>query len=165
MADFTSRFVRWFAYEQDAHAKMLASLRAAERTHAASPDYQKAVDLAAHLVAARRMWLFRLGANPHKPAAGLFPAGTRVEDVAAGFHETHALWSAWFARLTDADLSRVVEFEAASGGRFRDSVEDILTQLFGHSSYHRGQIALLLRRIGAEPAPTDFIFWARDGRG
>jgi len=33
--------------------------------------------------------------------------------------------------------------------------------LFGHSWYHRGQIAMLLRSIGAEPAVTDIVFWAR----
>jgi len=41
-------------------------------------------------------------------------------------------------------------------------VEDILAQLFGHSWYHRGQIALLVRSIGAEPAATDFVYWARE---
>ena len=28
--------------------------------------------------------------------------------------------------------------------------------------YHRGQIALLLRAVGAEPVPTDFLFWTRE---
>jgi len=41
-------------------------------------------------------------------------------------------------------------------------VEDILAQLFGHSWYHRGQIALLVRSIGAEPAATDFVYWTRE---
>ncbi|MFL6198680.1 MAG: DinB family protein [Thermoanaerobaculia bacterium] len=38
----------------------------------------------------------------------------------------------------------------------------ILTQLFGHSWYHRGQIAQLVRALGAEPAVTDFVFWSRE---
>jgi uncharacterized damage-inducible protein DinB len=41
-------------------------------------------------------------------------------------------------------------------------VEDILTQLFGHSSYHRGQVALLIRDLGGEPAVTDYVFWVRE---
>lgn len=41
-------------------------------------------------------------------------------------------------------------------------VEDILTQLFGHSWYHRGQIALLVRACGGQPAETDFVFWTRE---
>jgi uncharacterized damage-inducible protein DinB len=38
---------------------------------------------------------------------------------------------------------------------------DILAQLFGHSWYHRGQIAMLVRAAGGEPAVTDRIDWCR----
>ena len=31
-----------------------------------------------------------------------------------------------------------------------------------HSWYHRGQIATLVRALGAEPAVTDFVFWSRE---
>ncbi len=41
-------------------------------------------------------------------------------------------------------------------------VADVLTQLHGHSLYHRGQIASLVRAAGGEPAKTDFIFWSRE---
>ena len=54
------------------------------------------------------------------------------------------------------------EYQSLDGPWFRNSVEDILTQLFGHSWYHRGQIAALIRALGEEPAVTDFVFWARD---
>jgi uncharacterized damage-inducible protein DinB len=53
-------------------------------------------------------------------------------------------------------------YQSYEGPRFRSTIEDILTRLFGHSWYHRGQIAMLLRSIGAEPAVTDFVFWARE---
>jgi uncharacterized damage-inducible protein DinB len=33
-----------------------------------------------------------------------------------------------------------------------------------HSHYHRGQIATLVRQIGATPAVTDFIAFCRLGR-
>ena len=56
--------------------------------------------------------------------------------------------------------------ECTSPTRIRPlGVEDILTQLHGHSLYHRGQIALLLRAMGAEPVSTDFVFWTRESLG
>jgi uncharacterized damage-inducible protein DinB len=67
--------------------------------------------------------------------------------------------SDYLDQLEDTDLARVFEYE---GPRFRNTIEEILTQLFGHSWYHRGQIAQLLRSIGAEPAVTDYVFWARE---
>jgi hypothetical protein len=29
-----------------------------------------------------------------------------------------------------------------------------------HSTYHRGQVASKLKRLGAEQPATDFVFWA-----
>ena len=47
-------------------------------------------------------------------------------------------------------------------GWFRNRVEDILAQLYGHSLYHRGQVAQLVRSLDEKPVTTDFIFWARE---
>ena len=58
--------------------------------------------------------------------------------------------------------NRELEYQSLDAGRFRNRIEDILTQLFGHSWYHRGQIAMLIRAAGGEPAVTDLIFWCRE---
>jgi uncharacterized damage-inducible protein DinB len=155
------RYRYLFTYEQDAHAKTLASLDAAASELAGTPGFQQALDLAAHLVAARRMWLFRFGILPAPPAS-LFPRGTALDRLKPDFTEMHGIWEDYLGGLTDGDLDRVFEYTAIDGGRFRNRIDDILTQLFGHSSYHRGQIALLLRQHGAEPAVTDFVFWVRE---
>ena len=113
-----------------------------------------------HLVAARRMWLFRLGFL--KENAELFPGTPDIAALPGQLSEVESLWVSYLNQLTDADLERVFEYRSYEGQMFRDSVEDILTQMFGHSWYHRGQIAMLLRSMGAEPAVTDFVFWARE---
>ena len=73
-----------------------------------------------------------------------------------------AAWADYLARLEDTELGRVVEYQSYDAGRFRNRVEDILTQLFGHSWYHRGQIAMLVRAAGGEPAVTDLVYWCRE---
>lgn len=155
------RYRRWFEYEQDAHHKTLASLHAVPDGERSSPLFQKAVDLFAHLMAARRMWLFRFGAASEAPRE-LFPQGVQIETLATAMEEMHAAWAAYLNRLDETELARVFEYRSWDGAQFRNSIEDILTQLFGHSWYHRGQIALLLRSSGAEPAVTDFVFWCRE---
>jgi uncharacterized damage-inducible protein DinB len=35
----------------------------------------------------------------------------------------------------------------------------LMQHLANHSTYHRGQIASMIRRLGAEPLPTDFAFF------
>lgn len=152
------RYRRWFEYEKDSNAKVLASLQNVPdllRTE----SFQKAVDLMAHLVAARNMWLYRLGGASQPPS--LFPQVTPLADLGQQILEMEAAWKHYFDTLTDERLAQTFEYQSYDGPRFSDSVEDVLTQLYGHSLYHRGQIAMILRTIGAEPAPTDFIYWTR----
>lgn len=153
-------FRRWFTYEKDSDAKVLASLQAVAHPLRVMPQYQKAVDLLAHLVAARNMWLYRLG-HGIKPTE-LFPLETPLANLPKLLEEMEHAWSSYFEKLTDEEIERVFEYQSYEGSRFRNTVEDVLTQLFGHSLYHRGQIAMILRSIGAEPAATDFINWTRE---
>ena len=106
------------------------------------------------------MWLSRMTGSVPLPAT-LFPEGTPLAEVVEMFERMHAIWSRYLDDLADAELERRFEYTTYTGERYADAVHNVLTQLFSHSSYHRGQIALLLRRIGAEPALTDFVFWTR----
>ena len=149
----------WFEYEEDSNAQVLASLQAVADPLRGMPQYQKAVDLLAHLVAARNMWLYRLGSGS-KPLE-LFPTETSIRDLPQLLDQMQSAWRTYFESLTDTELARRFEYTSYDGPRFSNTVEEVLTQLYGHSLYHRGQIAMLLRSIGAEPAPTDFIYWTR----
>src|SRR5436853_1401896 len=157
----TDRYRRWFDYEIDAHAKVLAAFDAIPEDKRATPEYQKAVSLFAHMMLARRLWLYRFGILTEGPRE-FFPQNVALDTVKAMAEEMHAAWSAYFERLDEVELARIFEYRALDGPRFRNSIEDILTQLFGHSWYHRGQIAMLLRQAGGEPAVTDFVFWSRE---
>ncbi len=65
------RYRRWFEYEKESQAKVLASLDGVPKGLRSSEGFQKAVDLMAHIIAARRMWLFRFGVSTQ--SAALFP--------------------------------------------------------------------------------------------
>ena len=154
------RYCRWFEYEKHSNAKVLASLDAVRTELRSSADFQKAVDLMAHMVAARRMWLYRLGVSTQP--AELFPQRTQLPELPTLVDEMQREWSDYLLEMNDQELSCVFEYQSYDGARFRNSIEDILTQLHGHSLYHRGQMAMILRSIGAEPAVTDFVYWARE---
>jgi uncharacterized damage-inducible protein DinB len=154
------QFRRLFEYEQDAHNKVLDSLRRAESEHHDDPDVAKAVDLAAHIATCRDMWLRRIGRRSPLPQS-LFPTGVKLSEVKHEFAQIETHWREYLDALDDAELTRQIEYVSYDGGVFRNSVHDILVQLFGHSLYHRGQIALLIRRSGTTPATTDFVFWSR----
>ena len=160
--ELINRFRRWFDYERDAHAKVIASIHSVPEGNRSVPEYRKAVTLLAHMIAARRVWLGRLGVIPAAPGT-LFandPA-VDIDRVAADWQQVSKLWGEYLASLDDAQINRQFEYQSLDAGRFRNRIEDILAQLHGHSWYHRGQIAMLIRAAGGEPAVTDLIFWCR----
>jgi uncharacterized damage-inducible protein DinB len=164
MTTLADRYRRWFAYEKDAHEKTLQSLRTVAEERRDHPSFQKAVSLVGHLVAARQLWLFRLGIREHAPrtAAEFFPEGLTLDDLSSRLRDIQREWDDYLRGLDETELSRVFEYRALEGDRYRNRVEDIVTQLFGHSWYHRGQVASLVRELGGQPAATDYVFWVRE---
>lgn len=158
------RFRLWFDYEKDVHAMVVASLESVPEARRGDAEYQKAVDLLAHVAAARLLWLFRFGVTETGPdsAEELFPENNSLADVGAELEAMHEQWSAYLERLDDDAIAEVFEYRSVEGPRFRNRVEDLLTQLYGHSWYHRGQIASIVRRLGGTPAVTDYVFWSRE---
>jgi len=164
-AVLADRFRRWFDYEADAHRSVLASLEALPPRARETPEYAKASGLLAHVVLARWLWLSRLGAAPADRAPtrdeDFFPGAVAPEELRARLAAMDDAWAAYLRTLDDEALARVVTYRSLDGNGFTNTVEEVLTQLFGHSWYHRGQIASLVRAAGGDPAVTDFIFWAR----
>lgn len=160
-AGMAERYRRWFAYEKDSHAKVLAALQAAPKPAKGTKQFRKATSLAGHIVAARQIWLFRLGVARRAPT-DFFPRGLTLPELKRRFRRMHAAWSGYLSSATEREIGRSFEYRSSEGIRYRNSVEDILTQLYGHSLYHRGQIATLMRSAGAEPPETDFVFWTRE---
>jgi uncharacterized damage-inducible protein DinB len=154
-------FRRWFDYEKDSHAKVMTSLRSVPQTRRNDPACEKAMTLMAHIIAARQLWLFRFGVATSAPTE-FFPKGVSLSDLAAQLTAMENAWDGYLAKLNDADLDRFFEYKSYDAGWFRSTIGDIVTQLFGHSWYHRGQIASLVRAAGGEPAVTDFVFWTRE---
>jgi uncharacterized damage-inducible protein DinB len=156
-----SQYRRWFEYEQDAHAKVIRSLESVPVDRQSSPEYRRAVSILAHIVAARSLWLGRLGVAP-AASGSLFPEDMELGQVVTQWNDVARLWTDFLGQLTDEAIAKAFEYQSLDAGRFRNRLEEVLTQLFGHSWYHRGQIAMLVRAAGGEPAITDFIYWCRE---
>lgn len=159
MAD---RYRMWFEYEKDSYEKVFASFETVPEDARLSKEFQKAVMLLAHLVAARNLWLFRFGIKDESPTLEeFFPENLSIEEVKSRLNEMQDIWTEYLSKLDENEIERMFEYKSLEGDFFLNTVDDILTQLYGHSLYHRGQIASLIRELGGEPAATDYVFWSR----
>ena len=63
--------------------------------------------------------------------------------------------------LEKRELNDIVNYKNSKGTKFENSIQEILFHFINHSTYHRGQIAMLLKETGLEPLNTDYIFYKR----
>lgn len=152
------RYRLWYEYERDCNAKIVGMLRSVPRDQVDTKAYRRAVELFDHLLTARIIWLNRLGGCTNKPGEW-FPKGATLDELVEKQEETEELWTRYLSQLTDEGLAQTFRYSVQDGRTFEWKLEHLLTQVFGHAWYHRGQIALLIDQIGGVTPDTDFIFW------
>ncbi len=120
----------------------------------------EATPILAHLLAAEHVWLSRL--RGELPGLPVWPALT-LDQCRALLADCNDGWARYISGLPEDAVQVNVAYQNSRGESFRSSVADVLTQVFTHGQYHRGQIAKMVGRAGGEPAITDFIAYARSG--
>jgi uncharacterized damage-inducible protein DinB len=116
------------------------------------------IELFAHVLGAEEVWLSRL--EGRKAGLAVWPALSKT-DLGAAAAANAERYSVDMDSLTPDDMAREVAYTNSAGQAFRTAIGDILTHVVMHGSYHRGQVALRIRRDGGTPAATDFIAFVR----
>jgi len=161
MVTLVEQYRCWFEYEKDSYRKVLASFETVPEGGRGSEPFQKAMNTMGHILAARRVWLHHFDSSIPRPA-NFFPTDVTRDKLLAELEFMEGQWSDYLQRLSEAEIQREFVYQSTEGDWFRSVVADVLTQLHGHSLYHRGQIASLVRAACGQPAETDFIFWSRE---
>jgi uncharacterized damage-inducible protein DinB len=118
-----------------------------------------ALRLFAHIAAVEHLWYSRIQGVP--AAHAVWPTLSATDALAIA--EQHANLFEQLVNEGDATLRRNVAYRNSAGRAFRNTVEEIVTHVTMHGSYHRGQIARIIRASGGDPPYTDYIqFMRRD---
>jgi uncharacterized damage-inducible protein DinB len=151
--DLLHHYRQLASYDDWANREVIASFRAGNATG-------RALQLMAHIVGAEYVWLARLqsGNSPFP----VWPELT-VEQCEEQVRKLAAIWRGFLGDDSSQLLDRLVPYKNSKGEFYESRVRDILTHVFMHSAYHRGQIASEVRQAGREPAYTDFIHGVRQG--
>jgi len=136
-----------------ADAEVLEGMERSELAPAAA-----SVELLAHVLGAELIWLDRIEGVGQ--SVEVWPRWD-LADCRRLSETSRRRYAAYLAGLVPATLQRTVGYRNSAGDRFDSRIEDILLHVALHGAYHRGQIALGLRRASLEPSPTDFIAFTR----
>lgn len=144
-------FEKWYSYNAWANRKLINCIEQQQ------VNDQKILTTMGHLLSANFIWLNRIKGLPKSEYKlwgeySLAQLKTMVE-------EADKQWIDFIQ--SQGDFNRLLKYNNYVGDYFENNVEQIMIHLVNHGSYHRGQVAMLLRQKGFEPVNTDYITYDR----
>ena len=152
-----------YQYDRWANNRMIdavSALTAEQYTRDLGGAFSSVRDTLVHLIAGEWGWL-TYWQEPCPANLGEF--WDRIDALfgVSTFPDAHAAQLKWaevqkaqidFVKsLTDESLKKTMPLRSTA-----PSLANLMQHLVNHSTYHRGQIALMLRQLGATPPATDF---------
>jgi uncharacterized damage-inducible protein DinB len=118
-------------------------------------------DTLAHIYGAEFVWLERW--NSRTPVPLPTPADfADFESLRDRLTELDLTLIAFISGLRPETLARNLDYKLISGKAQSGPLGPMLQHLANHSTYHRGQVATLLRQLGAKGLSTDLIAYHRE---
>ena len=135
-----------------------ATREAADSMGGFEKEDERLPELLSHIVSAQKIWLNRtlereIEVNPWKKYT--------VQECVSQSTIITSEWINLLESLKASDLERRIDYKNTKGEMFTNTIKDIITHVINHSSYHRGQIAQKVKKLGGKPAVTDYIFYQR----
>jgi uncharacterized damage-inducible protein DinB len=152
----THKLVKHFEFEYWSNSMILNSLKSLQEKD------DRAVALFSHLLSSHCMWLSRV--NKIVFTCTLFQEINLVECEQL-MQENLQGWQSYLAHKTDADLQETIEFMSAwevNPSKRKMTIEDAITHLINHSSYHRGQIVASIKGKVQELPLSTYIMYASE---
>lgn len=144
-------FFNFYHYEIWANEKIMESIQMY------APKDQQILRLFSHILSAQTIWLQRMKLESVLQNAWQVLA---VEECKLQMHQNHQLLLE-FIRNTQ-NFNQKISYKNTKGEEFTNTIYEILTHLFNHSSYHRGQIVFCLKNYTQDLPVTDIIFYLRE---
>ena len=125
-------------------------------------SYGSIRDTLTHIVWGKWLWLQRWkGLSPTLVFSPVdFP---NAESLRERLDTVVAERAAFLRDLSAERLLQPVEYRNTKGEVWRYPLWQQLYHVVNHSTYHRGQVATMLRQLGATPAATDFLVYYDQG--
>lgn len=115
----------------------------------------KAIEIYSHMINAHHVWNARILGK--KPFFKVWQ--THSVEVFSEMNDENYLISKKI--LDNNELEKIISYQNNKGEAYQNTIKDIMFHIINHSSYHRGQVMLLVRNAGLGTIPTDYLLFRR----
>ncbi len=112
-----------------------------------------------HILSANRVWLYRwIGTPPEPLKIENFPS---LEVVKKQWDIYQCEIGNFLQSLTEEKLNTPLQYKDFKGNIYAQPLYQQIQHKVNHSSYHRGQLVIMLRQLGMPVVSTDLISYIR----
>lgn len=138
----------------------VAGLTTEERERELGGSFGSVQKTLVHLVWAEETWSNRLQVT--SPPLAEPVALADLADLRSVWAAIAARTRQWVAALPDGPVTGSVEYTHRTGGQYATRADVLIQHLSNHQTYHRGQVAHMLRQLGHPAVSTDMIYYHRE---
>jgi uncharacterized damage-inducible protein DinB len=113
-----------------------------------------------HVYLAESVWLRRLQGNQNALITDV-ESPPDLTALAQEWPNLHSTWIDWSRSLASEDWPKLLIHRNSQGKEFQMPYWQLVFHLVNHGSYHRGQVATMLRQSGVTPPGTDLVTFYR----
>jgi uncharacterized damage-inducible protein DinB len=141
-----------FKYENWANARILESISRLQE-----PD-EKILDLMSHILLVQMVWYSRI-AGVTAPPVWEKKSFQQIKEI---YEVNKKILTPFIEKQTKDTLNTIIDYKNTKGIKYSNTTAQILTHLFNHSTYHRGQIVERLKGKLPHMPETDYIVFLRE---
>lgn len=157
-------FQELYSYNRWANERVLVAageLTSEELVRDLGSSFPSVMATLSHMLFAEWIWLERWMGNSPKDA----PSGWRTSALT----ELRGFWrdfeqrqSGFIDDLSEERLQQIVEYRNTAGTSLSAPLHQLMRHVVNHSTYHRGQVATMLRQLGSKAPGTDLVLFYRE---
>lgn len=110
-----------------------------------------------HIISADHVWLARVNQeSPNQIKKLVFQSITEAD---LALSELKTEYEIMFQK--EQDVTRLISYKNTKGEQFTQTLFELIQHVVNHGTYHRGNLAAMIRQLGYQGISTDYITFLR----
>jgi len=156
-----SQITELYSYNEWANKKLLEAvnhLEAEELSRDLSSSYKSIRDTLVHIIGAEELWLSRWTGEQGRTLLNSDDFLTYTS-LSIRWEALRNQMDSFLMSLSEVDLVEEISYKNLKGISYSLELWKQMLHVTNHSSYHRGQVATMLRQLKKQPPTLDLIYY------